>query len=154
MSDQRSVTHATFVIDRKYDASPARVFAAWADPEAKRSWFSSPDASSVKHELDFRVGGHEINRGGPPDGPLFTYEAGYRDIVADQRIVYAYDMYMDDTRISVSLATVEFEPDGTGTRLRFTEQGAFLDGLDTPAQREHGTSSLLDKLEAALAHDD
>jgi uncharacterized protein YndB with AHSA1/START domain len=154
VTDQQSTTHATFVIERTYNAPPARVFAAWADPEAKRSWFSSPNVDEVKHELDFRVGGREINRGGPPGGPLYTYEADYRDIVADQRIVYAYDMFMDDTRISVSVATVEFAPESGGTRLRFTEQGAFLDGLDTPAQREHGTSSLLDKLEAALAHDD
>jgi uncharacterized protein YndB with AHSA1/START domain len=31
----RSVTHSTFVVERSYDASPARVFAAWADPGAK-----------------------------------------------------------------------------------------------------------------------
>jgi uncharacterized protein YndB with AHSA1/START domain len=151
VTDQRSTAHATFAIERTYDASPERVFAAWADPAAKRSWFAGP---SAEHELDFRVGGREVNRGGPPGGPLYTYEATYRDIVPGRRIVYAYDMYMDDTRISVSVATVEFEPHGAATRLTFTEQGAFLDGHDTPAQREHGTNSLLDKLEAALAHHD
>ncbi len=36
----RSVTHATFVVERRYDASPARVFAAWADPAAKARWFA------------------------------------------------------------------------------------------------------------------
>jgi uncharacterized protein YndB with AHSA1/START domain len=146
---KRSTTHATFVIERTYDASPARVFAAWADPAAKRSWFGS-GAAAAEHELDFRVGGRELNRGGPPSGPVYAYEAQYRDIVADQRIVYSYDMYMDETRISVSVATVEFGPVGSGTRLIFTEQGAFLDGHDTPAQREHGTRSLLDKLDVAL----
>jgi uncharacterized protein YndB with AHSA1/START domain len=39
----RSVTHATFVVERSYDAPPARVFAAWADPEAKARWFASPE---------------------------------------------------------------------------------------------------------------
>lgn len=68
----------------------------------------------------------------------------------DQRIVYTYDMHLDETRISVSLATVEFEPAGAGTRLVFTEQGAFLDGLDTPAQREQGTGELLDALGGEL----
>jgi len=28
----RSVTHATFVVERTYPVSPARVFAAWAEP--------------------------------------------------------------------------------------------------------------------------
>jgi hypothetical protein len=59
-------------------------------------------------------------------------------------------MYLDETRISVSLATVELAPEGGGTRLVYTEQGAFLDGHDTPAQREQGTGSLLDALGAEL----
>lgn len=62
-----------------------------------------------------------------------------------------YEMHMDDTRISVSLATTQFTPDG-GTRLVYTEQGAFLDGHDQPAHRELGTKDLLDALEAQLAH--
>jgi uncharacterized protein YndB with AHSA1/START domain len=138
---ERSVTHSTFAIERTYEASPARVFAAWSDPEAKARWFGGSD-----FELDFRIGGRELNRGGPDGGPVFTYDALYQDIVPDERIVYTYDMLMDDTRISVSVATVEFEPSGDGTRLTFTEQGAFLDGHDTPEQREHGTGSLLDAL--------
>ncbi|WP_437679132.1 hypothetical protein [Sorangium sp. So ce131] len=42
------------------------------------------------------------------------------------------------------------EPAGAGTRLAFTEQGAFLDGHDAPATREHGTGFGLDKLGEAL----
>ena len=53
----RSVTHATFVVERGYDASPARVFAAWADPEAKARWFASPEEwGPDEFELDFRGG--------------------------------------------------------------------------------------------------
>ena len=148
---ERSVTHATIVVERTYDAAPARVFAAWADPAVKARWFAGPeDWESGGYELDFRVGGREISRGGPPGGPVFTYEAIYQDIVPDQRFVSTYAMYQDETRISVSLATVELEPAGAGTRLVLTEQGAFLDGLDTPASREQGTGALFDALEAEL----
>jgi uncharacterized protein YndB with AHSA1/START domain len=70
--------------------------------------------------------------------------------VPDQRIVYTYDMHRDKTRISVSLATVELQPKGDGTKLIFTEQGAFLDGEDKPEYREQGTGGLLDALEAEL----
>jgi uncharacterized protein YndB with AHSA1/START domain len=141
-----SVEHGTFVLERSYDAPPGRVFAAWADPEAKAQWFGAVDFS-----LDFRVGGRETNGGGPDGGPFYRYDATYRDIVADERIVYTTDMYVDDRIMSVSVATVEFAPDGDGTRLVLTEHGAFLDGLETAAQREHGTGELLDKLGAALA---
>jgi uncharacterized protein YndB with AHSA1/START domain len=151
---ERSVEHATFVAERTYDASPSRVFAAWADPAAKARWFgpAKEEGDGAEFELDFRIGGRELNRGAVSEGgPLFTYEALYQDIVADERIVYTYDMHLDDTRISVSLATVELRPDGPGTRLVFTEQGAFLDGHDSPAQREQGTGTLLDALAAELA---
>ena len=141
----RSVTHSTFVIEREYAAPPARVFGAWSDPEAKAQWFGASD-----FELDFRVGGREVNRGGPEGGPVFTYDARYQDIVEGERIVYTYDMLMDETRISVSVTTVQFEQSGDGTRLTYTEQGAFLDGHDTPEQRKEGTGSLFDKLGEAL----
>jgi len=148
----RSVTHTTFVIDRTYPVPPARVFAAFADPRLKRRWFAMPpDWVDTHHSLDFRIGGHETNRGGPPGGVVHRFEARYQDIVEDERIVYAYDLYLDDRRMSVSLATIELHPDPDGTRMTFTEQGAFLDGIDDPAQREHGTKLLLDALGAALA---
>jgi hypothetical protein len=70
--------------------------------------------------------------------------------VQDRRVVYAYAMHLDDVKISVSLATIEFYPDGAGTRLVLTEQGAFLDGYDDAGGRDRGTRGLLDQLEAAL----
>ena len=149
--NERSVTHATFVIERSYDASPARVFNAFADPTAKARWFAGPhEWETVEVGMDFRVGGREVNRGGPPGGPVHTFEARYHDIVPNERIISSYEMYMDETRSSVSIATVEFEPAGEGTHLRYTEQGAFLDGLDSVASREKGTQDLLDALGAAL----
>jgi uncharacterized protein YndB with AHSA1/START domain len=152
---ERSVTHTTFTLERRYDAPPARVFAAWADPAAKTRWFvESDDAwATDTYDLDFRVGGREHWRGGLNDGPTHTYHALYQDIVPGERIVYAYDMHIDDARISVSLATVEFKGAVEGTRLLYTEQGAFLDGLDSPDSRRHGMGALLDSLEAELVRE-
>ncbi len=152
---ERSVTHATFSIERVYPASPARVFAAWSSQAAKARWFVGPDEwKKSDHELDFRVGGRERVSGGPPGGPVHVYNGVYQDIVPDQRFIVSYDMHLDERRISVSLATVELKPAGatpdSGTRLIYTEQGAFLDGYDNAGQREHGTRALLDKLGEAL----
>lgn len=55
----------------------------------------------------------------------------FHDMVDGERIVFAYDMLLDG--------------------LIFTEHGAFLDDLDDPAEREHGTGLLLDRLEVLLA---
>jgi uncharacterized protein YndB with AHSA1/START domain len=147
----RSVEHATFVVERKYEASPERAFAAWADREAKARWYVDSDAHL---ELDFRVGGWERSSGSAPDGRAYRYEALFHDIVAAHRIIYAYDMFLEGTRISVSLATVEFTLGGdTGTHMVFTEQGAFLDGHESPAGRAEGMGSLLDALEKELQGD-
>jgi uncharacterized protein YndB with AHSA1/START domain len=147
---ERSVHHETFVVERTYAASPARVFAAWADPETKARWFGGSDEANGEYELDFRIGGRELSRGGAPDGEVYTYEARYHDIVPDERIVYVYDMHRDKTRISVSLTTVDLKVEDAGTRLIYTEQGAYLDGEDKPEFRQQGTGSLLDALGAEL----
>ena len=147
---ERSVNHATFVIERTYAASPATVFAAWADPETKARWFGGSDEANGEYELDFRIGGRELSRGDAPDGEVYTYEARYHDIVPDERIVYVYDMHRDKARISVSLTTVDLKAEDAGTRLIYTEQGAYLDGEDKPEYREQGTGSLLDALGAEL----
>ena len=150
MITERTVTHATFVIERSYPFSPARMFAAFANPAIKSRWFGADDVQTTHYELDFRVGGHEVSRGALTNGPAYAYDAHFQDIVPEQRIVSTYEMYLNEDRISVSVATVEFKPEGDATRLVFTEQGAYLDGLDTPAQREHGTGELLDALGAEL----
>lgn len=142
--NERWVKHATFVVERTYAASPERVYQAWADPIAKAKWFSKADV------FDFRVGGREYSRGGPPEGPIFTFDASYQELVPERRIVYTYTLDSDGTRISVSITTVELVEAEGGTKLIFTEQGAFFDGHDTPEIREHGTNVMLDALGKVL----
>lgn len=147
MSD-RSAAHATFVIERDYEAAPARVFAAWADAEAKNQWFGA--GGEQRHELDFRVGGSEHFQTAVGDAVYF-YDARYEEIVVGERIVFTYNMHRDGALMSVSVTTVELLAEGERTHLRYTEQGAFLDGHDTPEAREHGTAEMLDKLGEAVA---
>lgn len=148
---ERSTVHSTFVIERTYAASTRLVFDAWADPAAKTKWFGPPEKPAGTYSLEFREGGREhLSMAMPDNGPLYTYNAVYQDIVPGKRIVYAYDMHQNEDRISVSLATVEIEAAGEGTRLTLTEHGVFLDGRDNPAEREHGTNALIDALGAHL----
>ncbi len=145
---ERSTTQSTFVIERTYAAVPQRVFDAWADPAAKAQWFGPRERPKDAHSMEFRVGGREHLTVQVPDGPTFHFDAVYQDIVPGQRIIYAYDMHNGDTRISVSLAVVELEAHGEGTRLTLTEHGVYLDGHDTHAQREEGTIGLMQALGA------
>ncbi|QDZ09560.1 SRPBCC family protein [Devosia ginsengisoli] len=145
---QRTVTHASFTLERRYKATPARVYRALSDPATKQKWFTPPEAwNKDVHAMDFRIGGIETSVGGPVGGAVHSFKAIYQDIVPDERIVYTYDMHLDDTRISVSLATFELVPDGDHTLLKLTEMGAYLDGFeDGNAIRKEGTAILLDNL--------
>ena len=148
----RSTTHDTFRLDRRLAAEPARVFRAFADPQAKAKWFNGPAEQSREDvTFDFREGGRETMSSVFADGTRFGYAATYTDIVPDERIVYTYEMSMNGDRISVSVATVEFRPAAAGgTDLVLTEQGVYLDGRDTAAQRRQGTEQLMDALAKSL----
>jgi uncharacterized protein YndB with AHSA1/START domain len=144
----RSLTHSTFVIERTYPADVSRVFAAWAEKQAREIWRDDPDFKSdgTDYELEFRVGGRERFSGVAPDGSPYRYDGVIHDIVPDSRIVYSYEMYSGERRMSVSLSTVELATATEGTKLTYTEQDVFLDGIDKPEDREEGTAWLLDNL--------
>jgi uncharacterized protein YndB with AHSA1/START domain len=144
------ITHGKFVIERTYEASPAEVFAAWADPAVKARWFIGPDGwSEIRRELEFRIGGEELLHGRFATGETL-FRARFHDIVSDERIVYVYDMYVGAKHHSVSLAAVEFRSARGGTKLVFTEQVAFLDGTTSADGRERGTADHLDRLARQL----
>ena len=148
---ERSVTHATFTLERTYDATPAKVFKAFADPATKRRWFVEGEGWEVEEFTgEFKVGGVERSRFRFRGGAPVRNDTTYHDIVPNERIIFAYTMTIGDNRISSSLATLQFKPAGSGTQLIFTEQGAFLDGLDTAGPREGGWKELLDALGRAL----
>jgi uncharacterized protein YndB with AHSA1/START domain len=150
-AQHRFVVHAIFSLERVYDASPSLVFRALSDQAAKARWFEGGDGWVViERHVDVRPGGRERAKGRWPSGMVTTFDAVYFDVVPDQRLVYTYEMRLDDRKISVSLATIELAPAGAGTRLKITEQGAFLDGYDDAGAREHGTGLLLDRLGASL----
>ncbi len=143
--------HATFSISRVYDATPTQVFRALTEKAAKARWFEGGEGYSViEREMDVRPGGRERVSGRWTSGMVSTFDAVYFDVVANRRLVYAYEMHLDDRKISVSLATLELQPVEAGTRLVVTEQGAFLNGYEDGGAREHGTGLLLDRLGASL----
>jgi uncharacterized protein YndB with AHSA1/START domain len=148
----RSVVLGSFRIERRYPASPARVYRALTDPAAKAKWFAGGEGfTTLLREMDVRVGGREQLKGRWSNGLVTHFDAVYHDLVPGERIIYAYAMSMDARKISVSLATFELFPANGGTRLVMAEQGAFLDGYDDAGSRERGSGLLLDALGAALA---
>ncbi len=153
MSDtiDRSQTHATFVLERTYPVPVDAVWHALSDNAARDQWFGGGSAFDVAEKAhDFRIGGHGIEDGRWQGGPRSRFVSTYTDIVENERIVFTYDMWVDERHMSTSLTTIAVEPDGDSTRLTYTEQAVHLDGLDTVEGREEGTAGLLDGLGSFL----
>ena len=148
----RSTAHATFVIERTFDAPLDRVWDAFAVPEQHAQWFGSdPGFAETEASDDFRVGGQAVQDGQWHGGPTRRYVATYTDIVERERIVSTYDMWVDGEHLSTSLTTTELEAVDGGTRVTFTEQGVYLDGKEDGSGREEGFRGILETLAAYLA---
>ena len=148
----RSVAHGTFHLERVYDASRRQVWTALTDPAAKARWFgvASDRAEIIERYLDARPGGREVLKGRWGGKVTSTFEATYYDVIENERLVYCYEMHLDGSKISVSVATVELQGEGARTKLLITEQGAYLDGYDDVNARKRGTSDLFDALGRSL----
>jgi len=147
----RSAVHATFHLERTYDVPVERVWRALTDETAKQKWFGAPGRwQLLERQMDVRPGGRERLKARWESGLVTTFDAHYCDVVPNERLVYAYEMHLDEKKISVSLATMQLKAAGGKTSLKVTEQGAFLDGYDDAGSREHGTVHLLDALGASL----
>ncbi len=154
-----TTTHGSFVIERRYDVSPQRVFAAWADAEAKRRWFVEGEGWEIRsYELDFREGGTERSTFRHLQGietfgeeTWFGNDTVFNEVVPNERIIFTYSMERNGVRFSVSLASLELTPADKGTRMVFTEHAAFFEGGDGVQMREAGWRELLDKLDQYLS---
>jgi uncharacterized protein YndB with AHSA1/START domain len=147
-----TIKHGSFTIDRRYLASPAKVFAAFAQAEARRKWLIFADGWTV-HEYrpaePTVPGATEFSRFSPLGADIvLTYTATWLHMEAASTLIYAYHMTMAEAPLSSSLVTITLTAEGGGTHLMLTEQGAYFDG--NTAGREEGTRALLDELEKIL----
>jgi len=148
----RTVVHATFQFERTYDSPVARVWQALTEQAAKQQWFTGPSGrwELLERHMDVRTGGRERLKGRWEGGVVSTFDATYHDVIRNERLLYTYEMHLDDKKISVSLATLQLTAASGKTTLSVTEQGTFLDGFDDAGSREQGTGHLLDALGASL----
>lgn len=153
------LAHGMFTIQRRYDASPERVFRAYADPVAFRRWFvEAPGATVYDWVHDFRVGGRGGGRYRFGDANAVGFnDTRFLDIVDNRRIILSYVMGRElgdeRRRDSASLATIELVADAGGARLTYTEQGAYFgeDGGAHVPLREQGCAGMLENLARELA---
>lgn len=133
----------SLTINRRLKAPPDKVFAAWTDPQMLKRWFAPGDVEPVLVECDPRPGGRYRIVMRSPDGEDHDVSGVYREVVANERLVFTWAWRSTPER--QSLVTVAVKPDGEGTLLTLTHERFF----DEAARDRHrtGWTGALDKLE-------
>jgi uncharacterized protein YndB with AHSA1/START domain len=143
--------HVTITLERYYPAPVERVFPEFADPVARSRWSAPSNDVLIYDEADFRQGGRDVFRCGPPADPKFRGETTYHVIVPNQRVVSSETVDADGKRLAVSLMTLDFESAGDGSTVTLTVQIVSLVGPGMFEGYESGYQSALEGLSSHLA---
>jgi uncharacterized protein YndB with AHSA1/START domain len=142
------VNRPSLTLKRRLNAPPAKVYAAWTDPQKIAGWFgpSQVKAGSVQAEIDARSGGR-FRISFSSDDEYYEVGGVYREVVPNERLVFSWAWHSTPER--ESLVTVSLKPDGGGTLLTLHHEQFF----DEAARdgHERGWASILDKLESYVA---
>jgi uncharacterized protein YndB with AHSA1/START domain len=142
----QTATKPSLTIKRRLKAPPAKVYAAWTDPQVIARWFGPTGVESVTAETDLRVGGrYHITMKVP--GDQHDVFGVYREIVPNQKLVFSWAWRTTPER--ESLVTVTFKPDGEGTIMTLLHEQFFDD--ETRDRHNTGWGGAMDKLEKLFA---
>jgi uncharacterized protein YndB with AHSA1/START domain len=155
----------TLNITRTFNASLARVWEVWTQPEHITNWWGPKDFTAPSVETDLRTGGKYVYAMRGPEGSPWDkvmYSGGeYKEVIPMQKIV-ATDYFTDEkgNKISPSelgmpgewpdemLVTVIFEDIGNNqTKITLTHEGH---PAEMAGDAETGWNQSLDKFEVAL----
>lgn len=137
------LTKPSLTIKRRFNASPAKVFAAWTDPEKMNRWMGPGEVKAVHVETDLRRGGHYRILMLTPSGENHDVSGVFREVIENERLVYTWSWKSTPER--ESLVTVTFKDDGGGTLLTLTHEQFFDEAVRDSHQG--GWNGALDKLE-------
>jgi uncharacterized protein YndB with AHSA1/START domain len=137
----------SLTVKRRLQASPAKVFAAWTDPEKIKRWMGPGDIVTERAESDPRAGGRYRIEMRSPDGKPHNIGGVYREVVANEKLVFTWAW--DGTPERESLVTVLLKPDGDGTLLTLIHEQFF--DQDARDRHQGGWNGALDKMEKFFA---
>jgi len=146
----QSAVKPSLTLKRRFQAPPAKVFAAWTDPEKIKRWMGPGQITTKRAEADPRVGGRYRIEMRSPDGEAHNVSGVYREVVVNEKLVFtwAWDATPPDEPYE-TMVTVLFKPDGDGTLLTLTHE-RFIDDESRDGHKQ-GWNGALDKLEKLFA---
>ena len=149
MAPAATLTKPSVTLQRRYDAPPEKVYAAWTRAEMIVGWFGPSDAQqgSVKAVMDVRTGGRFTISFTHGSGEYSEVSGVYKEVVPNEKLVFSWAWH--STKERESLVTVSIRPDGAGSLMVFTHEQFF----DEAARDNHakGWNELFGQLETILA---
>ncbi len=141
------ITKPSLTIKRRFKAPPAKVYAAWTDPEKMSRWMGPADVQTVIAECDVRVGGRYAVKMVTSSGEEHDVCGVYREIVPNEKLVFTWAWLTTPER--ESLVTVTFKDDNGGTLMTLLHEQFF----DEDARDRHnaGWTGTMERLEKYLA---
>ena len=102
----------------RFDATPARVFAAWTRPDALRLWWCPAGWEPAEIEVDLRPGGHyrlAMNR--QNGGQFVAVHGRFLEIETARKLVYTWHWEGAFPDMPEARVTVEFHAVAGGTEV-------------------------------------
>ena len=140
-------TKPSLTIKRKFKAPPAKVFAAWTDPEKLKHWMGGREIASVTAEAAVRVGGRfhfVMQKSGSSE--QHDVSGVYREVIPNEKLVFTWAWKSTPER--ESLVTITFKADNGDTVMTFTHEQFFDE--DARDRHQHGWNASFEKLEKYL----
>lgn len=147
VTSKPSPSKPSLTIKRRFNASPAKVFAAWTDPEKVKRWIGPGEAQVLRAEGDARTGGRYRWVMKSPTGEEHDVSGTYREVIPNEKLVFTWAWKSTPER--ESLVTLTFKNDGGGTLLTLTHEQFFDE--DARDRHQQGWNGALEKLEKYLA---
>lgn len=138
-------TKPSLTIRRRFNASPAKVYGAWTDPEKMSRWLGPQNVQRVVVQCDLRVGGRYHIKMIVP-GDEHDVSGVYREIVPNEKLVFTWAWKSTPERESLVTVTISND-DGGCLMTLLHEQFADEDARD---RHNAGWTAILDRLEQIL----
>lgn len=145
------VRHETLRLAAEVPAPVAEVWAAFADPLRRVEWSIPAGERAVYDRAEFRVGGRDEYRCGPPGELDVDGRVEYAVIDSESLVTYAEVVSSEGAPLAASLVTWRFAEADARTRVEVTSQVTSFVGEGMIDGHRKGHALALEQLVARFA---
>ena len=144
---------ANLVVEKAFPVSVQDLADAWVNPEKLKQWWKPAGNQLKEVENDVQTGGQiKYIFGTPGGGEDLKITGEYKEVEPERKLVYSWNWDLPTTQAVTDnefQLTVEFQPDGDGSKLKVTQEN-FKD-QESIHPHEEGWNKALNDLHAFLS---